>query len=440
MTTHYQKILALGTKMAENLTTMGVPSQFSEGGLTLADKILEIRSMSDGIFLFGRDDIIQTGGTARFSGVCLDDSKLVRDTVELFSCDEGSFSNPLTSNTTGFTLIDDSEEITTSSTGTIVSVTYPNALRYTPVLYLGTQSVTIRFKCKIYDEEDIAFAGGLMASSGNMDTYTTLDLGDDYLAFMDETFSLPTGADLDNWTDVKIEYTPSQQKLYINGTLVATATQDLTDVSWYHNYFGITQAQIKDFNLTLDETVHATGSGALTYDYTGVGIGERKFCLRSGGLQSEPYILWDTAFYDSGVEATENTDWITSSGTLSKSFSSNGKTIAPSTSANLMIYANKPSTTGTSAYDWNSPFTIEFDVNAQTDTPILQVYSNDTTGTYNLNLGATGHYKITYDGTTIYGYRDGTEINHFDRNMPNARIGFVVGSGKSLTYKDFMIY
>lgn len=162
--------------------------------------------------------------------------------------------------------------------------------------------------------------------------------------------------------------------------------------------------------------------------------------ITDSSLQSEIYKVFDCAFYDSGVEATENTDWIASSGTLSKSFSSNGKTISPSTSTQLMIYANKPSTTGTSAYDWNAPFVVEFDVNAQTDTPIFQVYSNDTTGAYNLNLGATGHYKITYDGTTIYGYRDGTEINHFDRDMPNARIGFVVTNGKSVTYKDFKIY
>ena len=184
----------------------------------------------------------------------------------------------------------------------------------------------------------------------------------------------------------------------------------------------------------------------LDHSITGTGAGELDIVasldkpIGSGSIVSETYSIFDCAFYDSGVEATENTDWIASSGTLSKSFSSDGKTISPSTSTNLMIYANKPSTTGTSAYDWNAPFVVEFDVNAQTDTPRFQVYSNDTTGAYNLNLGNTGHYKITYDGTTIYGYRDGTEINHFDRNMPNARIGFVIVSGKSLTYKDFKIY
>lgn len=157
-------------------------------------------------------------------------------------------------------------------------------------------------------------------------------------------------------------------------------------------------------------------------------------------ILQERFVLYDTWFYDSGLEATENTDWVASSGTLQKSFSSNGKTIAPSTSTNLMIYANKPTTTSTSAYDWNAPFIVEFDVTAQTDTPSFQLYSSETTGTYNLNLGVTGHYKITYDGTTVYSYRDNSEINHFDRNLTNARIGFVVGNGKSLTYKNFKIY
>ena len=184
----------------------------------------------------------------------------------------------------------------------------------------------------------------------------------------------------------------------------------------------------------------SNSSGIASYTYTGSGAGKQTITAKAGSVVSQPYEVLDCAFYDSGVEATENTDWIVSSGTLSKSFSSDGKTISPSTSTNLMIYANKPSTTGTSAYDWNAPFVVEFDVNAQTDTPQFQVYSNDTTGAYNLNLGNTGHYKITYDGTTVYGYRDGTEINHFDRDMSNARIGFVVGNGKSLTYKGFKIY
>ena len=195
---------------------------------------------------------------------------------------------------------------------------------------------------------------------------------------------------------------------------------------------------------------HNASGTSIDHSYTGTGAGEIDVVasldstIGSGSVVSQPYTVLDCGFYDSGLQATENTDWIVSSGTLSKSFTGDGKTIAPSTSTNLMIYANKPSTTGTSAYDWTPPFVVEFEVTAQTDSPQFQTYDNDTGGAYNLSLSQTGEYKITYDGTTVYGYRkvDGTytEINHFDRNLQNARIGFVVGNGKSLTYKGFKIY
>ena len=42
MTTHIDNIQALGEKIVENLNTMGVEAEFSDGALTLADKILDI--------------------------------------------------------------------------------------------------------------------------------------------------------------------------------------------------------------------------------------------------------------------------------------------------------------------------------------------------------------------------------------------------------------
>lgn len=74
MTTHYQKIQALGNRMAENLTLMGVPSQFDEGGLTLADKILEIRDrFTSGILLYADKKIAQTGDTVKLYSLFLKD-------------------------------------------------------------------------------------------------------------------------------------------------------------------------------------------------------------------------------------------------------------------------------------------------------------------------------------------------------------------------------
>lgn len=81
MTTHYQKIQALGNRMAENLTIMGVPSQFDEGGLTLADKILEISSgITTGLLLYGDKKVAQSGDTVNLSMMVLEDGEFQPNT------------------------------------------------------------------------------------------------------------------------------------------------------------------------------------------------------------------------------------------------------------------------------------------------------------------------------------------------------------------------
>lgn len=73
MTTHYQKIQALGNKMAANLTSMGVESTFSEGGLTLADKILAINYFKNGTFLTASKTIGQKNDTINLIAMYLQD-------------------------------------------------------------------------------------------------------------------------------------------------------------------------------------------------------------------------------------------------------------------------------------------------------------------------------------------------------------------------------
>ena len=85
MTTHYQKIQALGNRMAENLTIMGVPSQFDEGGLTLADKILEISGrVTSGILLYADKKIAQSGDEIKFTAVYIEDGKTVSGKEVIF--------------------------------------------------------------------------------------------------------------------------------------------------------------------------------------------------------------------------------------------------------------------------------------------------------------------------------------------------------------------
>ena len=85
MTTHYEKIQALGNRMASNLETMGVSASFGDGGLTLADKILMIQHFTNGLLLYGDKDIIQTSETLNLYALLLKDGKAVSgETITFF--------------------------------------------------------------------------------------------------------------------------------------------------------------------------------------------------------------------------------------------------------------------------------------------------------------------------------------------------------------------
>lgn len=73
MTTHYEKIQALGNRMVTNLAAKGVSSQFSDGGLTLADKILDINQFNDGVFLTANKNIGQPSDVINFSAMVIKD-------------------------------------------------------------------------------------------------------------------------------------------------------------------------------------------------------------------------------------------------------------------------------------------------------------------------------------------------------------------------------
>ena len=74
MTTHYQKIQALGNKMVSNLESMGVSANFNDGGMTLADKILEIQHFDNGLKLYADKNIGQIGDEINLYALVLKDN------------------------------------------------------------------------------------------------------------------------------------------------------------------------------------------------------------------------------------------------------------------------------------------------------------------------------------------------------------------------------
>ena len=113
MTTHYQKIQALGNRMAENLTIMGVPSQFDEGGLTLADKILQIQHFTNGVLLFADKLIEQSSNTIKFTALVLKDGVAQAGKTVHF---KGLYSNKIT-------ITHDSSNVDLGENGWIITLT-----------------------------------------------------------------------------------------------------------------------------------------------------------------------------------------------------------------------------------------------------------------------------------------------------------------------------
>ena len=92
MTSLYENIQALGNKMVTNLNRMGVSAEFADGGLTLADKILEINN-NTGIWLSADKIIEQSSNTIKFTALVLKDGvSQVGKTVHF----KGIYSNKIT--------------------------------------------------------------------------------------------------------------------------------------------------------------------------------------------------------------------------------------------------------------------------------------------------------------------------------------------------------
>lgn len=94
MTTHYQKIQALGNKMVSNLESMGVSANFNDGGMTLADKILEIQHFSNGIKLYTDDNTGNIGDEINLYALALENGVFQPNKIVSFPSESTSKTYP----------------------------------------------------------------------------------------------------------------------------------------------------------------------------------------------------------------------------------------------------------------------------------------------------------------------------------------------------------
>ena len=124
MTTHYQKIQALGNKMVSNLESMGVSANFNDGGMTLADKILEIQHFDNGLKLYADKNIGQIGDKINLYALVLKDNIAQSGKTILFKGLVNSTGTTKTFNANSINIIGDKYEITSFPNLSIGSKVY----------------------------------------------------------------------------------------------------------------------------------------------------------------------------------------------------------------------------------------------------------------------------------------------------------------------------
>lgn len=403
--TLYQNIQTLGNRMVTNLTAKGVSAQFSDGGLTLADKILDINQFNDGVFLASDKKIGQSSNTVHLSAMVVDNG--------MFKVGEPISIEPKVNTTPIYTKTHINEDITNldsigdtigSTSWALTFGTYSGSDDY-PWIIIGNSSTFLIEK---------ASNGFFFPQAGS----NGVTLRGTILYYYNEVFwsNLGDVMDLSEWGDFYV-YPPSPENYigYLEGT-----------VSFYKIYGG-----------------GVTGnSGAVSGIYSCSGAGLKEIVAKSGNLQSNTYEVTDCTFYDKGLSGTgnHNDNWTNNGNKFQIDRGSEYTTLTPtdSGSANRLIT--------TSGAIPSVPFVVEFDkpVTTGNKTVMIFVLGNKAMYYSYYGIGEATHckFQVNSDGT-IYIWIDG------ERQSPNATysnvdsIRFQVqgnNSADAIKFSNFKIY
>lgn len=192
---------------------------------------------------------------------------------------------------------------------------------------------------------------------------------------------------------------------------------------------------------------HDANGDSISHSYTGTGAGkidvvaslDSRSSISDSSLVSETFVVWDTLFFDTGLDESKNSQWNVGQGSGTKELTENGLKISnPSDTTRYDLFVRQ--TGKTTNYYWNAPFCVEVDITEMIgNASRLQIFSNQTSEALNV-INSIGHWKIIYDGTTVTITKDNGSPTTYTKNMPNARIGFYIVTGGSITYKNFKIY
>lgn len=181
-------------------------------------------------------------------------------------------------------------------------------------------------------------------------------------------------------------------------------------------------------------------NGEATITYTGTGAGKLNIVAESGTFVSETYSVWDYLFYDDGITSPKTANWTNYSDRLTVSVDETGTTLLRDASSGTGYYLTP------SAY--STPFAIEFEISAISDRVNCGIDFTDGSVDNNKNFNALwiqagDTVKITYDGTTLEIYRNGSTTPSTTLNLTisnDVKIGFYVSANNSIKFKNFRMY
>jgi len=348
MTTHYQKIQALGNRMVTNLAAKGVSAQFSDGGLTLADKILEINQFNDGVFLASDKKIAQSSNTVHLSAMVVDEG--------MFKVGE-----PV--------IIEDKVNTTPIYTKTKINEdpTLPDTLNDN----IGSGRWALTFG----SYSGSADAPFILVRTSEYDELT--------ISKTSTGFDIESNISYEGSTDYLEGSLTGSILYYCEGELF-TDTGDSLIEEWFNvNDFNMSIAQYVEGSVSLYRIYGGgiTGdSGAVSGIYTCSGAGKKEIVAKSGSVVSQPYEVTDCILYEQA----------------SATYGDSG------TSGNRVTQRWKVNNV---EYCYTAPFCFEFDVVSIT-TPNglrLRIMEEDTTPIYQLNnlgiLQADDHVKCVVTET-----------------------------------------
>jgi len=275
MTTHYQKIQALGNRMASNLETMGVSASFNDGGLTLADKILQIQHFTSGLKVYADKSIAQSEDTVNVSALLMEDGKAVSGERVIFEGVDSEF---------------------TLNTNMNIATDYMIVLNTISISFGSSSNVQLR----------IIYANGSWMWQIDSGSWTTMGINiifieDHAVKYYD--------------TDNVLQTVPDYSAYLMSGSSGGPTVYPMSMI-------GVTNS-----------------SGVASVSYTCTGAGLLEVTAKSGSIQSEPYPVIDGQFFDAGIlnDPRNNDTYYTVNCQYERQ--SDGTLITPTTSNNgyLMI-------------------------------------------------------------------------------------------------------